>query len=355
MTAVTVVILHAEPAADAGPLDRALGGARARLAAGHRAGFLAAGADRVEVVAGPPDDVSFGARLRSVADRLPRGGGLLVLGSGAVPLVSAAERRTFLRAAAGATPAVLANNRYSADIVAVAGARSALADVPDLPTDNALPRWLAEAAGLKVTDLRRRWRLGVDIDSPLDLVLLGGRWPRWLPRGAADPVAGRLDGVRAIAADPGAELMVAGRTSPGSLVWLERSTAARTRALVEERGLRTSQPGQRPPASVLGVLLERDGPEALAVHLPRLADAALVDTRVLLAHRLGADERAWPSPEDRFASDMLAPDAIADPWLRALTQAALDAPIPIVLGGHTLVGPGLRLALRVPRGRAGRG
>ena len=54
----------------------------------------------------------------------------------------------------------------------------------------------------------------------------------------------------------------------------------------------------------------------------------------------------WPAPEDRFASDLLLPDRVADPWLRALTRAAREAPIPIVLGGHTLIGPGLPLALR---------
>ena len=45
-------------------------------------------------------------------------------------------------------------------------------------------------------------------------------------------------------------------------------------------------------------------------------DAALVDTRVLLAHRLGADERRWPAAEDRFASDLLLHEHVADPWLR---------------------------------------
>lgn len=349
MTVVTVVVLHPEPTADAGPLMRALAAARTRLAEIHRFGFIAAGADRVEVSAGLPDGVPFGARLRATVDRLRPEGGLVILGSGAVPLISAAERRTFVRAAASASPAVLANNAFSADIVAVAAARSALRAVPDLATDNALPRWLAERAGLPVTDLRRRWRLGVDIDSPLDLVLLGGRWAAALPTGAAERVAARLEAVRGVAVDPGAELLIAGRTSPGSLTWLERSTATRTRALIEERGLRTSRPGQRPPASVLGLLLDRDGPAALATHLPRLGDAALIDTRVLLAHRLGADERAWPSAEDRFASDLLAPEAIHDPWLRALTQAALEAPIPVVLGGHTLVGPGLRLAVHESR------
>jgi hypothetical protein len=66
---------------------------------------------------------------------------------------------------------------------------------------------------------------------------------------------------------------------------------------------------------------------------------------VVLAHRLGADERRWPSAADRFASDLLLHEPIADPWLRELTASAAAAPIPILLGGHTLVGPGLRLAI----------
>jgi hypothetical protein len=99
---------------------------------------------------------------------------------------------------------------------------------------------------------------------------------------------------------------------------------------------------------VLGALLDHDGPAALGRILTELGDAALVDSRVLLAHRLGADEAAWPTAEDRFASDLLLHERIADPWLRELTRAAVDAPIPIVLGGHTLVGPGLRLAIGRP-------
>ncbi len=104
---------------------------------------------------------------------------------------------------------------------------------------------------------------------------------------------------------------------------------------------------------MLGALLDRDGPESLGDHLARLGDAALVDSRVLLAHRLGADEAAWPPPEDRFASDLLLPDRIADPWLRSLTASAAAAPIPVLLGGHTLVGPGVRLVVG-RRGREGR-
>ena len=223
--------------------------------------------------------------------------------------------------------------------------------MPDELGDNALPRWLAEVRGWTVEDLRDRWRLGVDIDGPLDLLLAGDADEIASPEAEAidtSRVRGRIDEIRAVAADRRAELLIAGRTSSATLAWFERHTASRTRALVEERGLRTRAAGQRPAASVLGALLERDGPGSLGTHLATLADGALVDSRVLLAHRLGADERSWPRAEDRFASDLLLPDAIADPWLRDLTRAAADAPIPVLLGGHTLVGPGARLVVRGP-------
>jgi len=74
-----------------------------------------------------------------------------------------------------------------------------------------------------------------------------------------------------------------------------------------------------------------------------------VDTRVLLAHRIGAAERRWPEPEDRFASDLLLPERVRDPWLRELTTSAASARIPIVLGGHSIVGPGLRIVVRANR------
>jgi hypothetical protein len=339
---VDVVILH--PAGGrAGAFGRVVDAARLDLADRHRRGFLAAGATSAKIETGGPRDeaTTFGERLRRIAQRAR--GGLVVLGSGAVPLATAADRRAFVDAAAAATPGALTNNRYSADIVAIALARAALRDVPDLATDNALPRWLDEVAGVPVRDARSRWRLGVDIDGPLDLVLLGGHWAGHVAASDQAAVASRIAAVRAVADDPRAELVVAGRTSPASLTWLERRARARSRALVEERGLRASVSGQRPPASVLGALLDHEGPAALGDILARLGEAALVDTRVLLAHRLGADDRVWPSPEDRFASDLLQAERVGDPWLRALTAAAAAAPVPTLLGGHTLVGPGIHL------------
>jgi hypothetical protein len=344
MTEVSVLILHPTPVGRADDVETWVAAARGVLAERHRAGFRAAGAHEVTVVGGPPDGRSFGARLREfVAAHRPAG--LIVLGSGAVPLATAADLHRFVDAAAAPGRVALANNRFSADVIAVASA-AALADLPDLATDNALPRWLAEVAGYAVSDLRGRWRLGFDIDGPLELVLLGRRpgLPR-PPDRVAQRAVDRLGAIRAVVRDPRCEIVVAGRLSAANLAWLERSTMSRTRALIEERGFRTRAAGQRPARSSLGLVLDRDGPDALGARLEELGDAAIIDSRVLLAHRFGADERGWPPPGDRFASDLLLHERIADEWLRRLTRSAAEAPIPVALGGHSLVGPGLRLAL----------
>ena len=376
MAAVDVIILHRQAGPDAGPLERRLASARLAVAERHLAGFLAAGAETARLVAGVPDGRPFGERLATVLVDLASGHGLILLGSGALALASPADRRAFVAAAAEHGLVALANNRFSADVAALsAAAVRSLDRVPsELPGDNALPRWLAEVGGVVVADLRSRWRLAVDLDSPLDVVLLDGYRARTRrtrraaaesddPRAevsdpATDRVHAALDGVREVMADPRRELVIAGRTSAATLSWLERHARCRVRGLVEERGLRASSglalgaaTGgaarlSRPARSVLGALLDRDGPGALGDRLAELGDAALVDSRVLLAHRLGADEAGWPAAESRYASDMLDASAVADPWLAELTAAAADGPIPVVLGGHTLVGPGVRLIAR---------
>ncbi len=351
MNEVSVAILHPEAPPDAGPLTRTTSAARRTCAEAHRDGFRAAGATRVRIVTDASEGSSFGARLRGLLDDVGDGG-MVVLGSGAIPLATRADRRAFVAVAGADRPGVLANNRYSADIVAIARARTALIDLPDLPTDNTLPRWLEEQAGVRVDDLRRRTRLGLDIDGPLDLILLGGRWPSGLSDQEMARVRAARDRIRAVIADPAAELVVAGRLSAANVAWLGTHTAARTRALIEERGLRTARPGQRPPASVLGAVLEHEGAGAVGAILGRLGDAAIVDTRVLLAHRRGVDEGGWPAAEDRYASDLLLHERIGDPWLRDLTRAATEASIPIMFGGHTLIGPALRRTLQPRTKRA---
>lgn len=346
---VRVIIVHPEPHRRPGRWGSLLLEARQRLAEEHQRGFAALGAE-VEVRLRPEGE-PFGRWLRrTVAESLgPRGrwapGTLVVLGSGAIPLATAADRRWLLDAG----PAeIRANNAYSADAVAL-GARavSQLLEIPDEISDNGLPRWL-HGRGWPVRDRRSHWRLAVDVDSPLDLVLVarGRRSPRLrsLARVATTPaLAAAMDRLAATADDPSRELLVAGRTSATTLRWLEERTRCRVRAVVEERGLRSALVWARPPASLLAAALGSSGPRGLGALIASLADGALVDSRVLIAHHRGGHETDWPPAEDRFASDLLLPEEVGDPWLRELTASAVEAPVPILLGGHGLVGPGPRL------------
>jgi hypothetical protein len=379
MRPVSVFIFHAAAPSDAGPLVRALVETRRGMAERQRAAFIAAGADSARIIEGPPDGRSFGERLVAeltapvsggskaggsrpgasapTAGRASAGpatgpairGGVVVLGSGSIPLARPADLRRFVEVAASPGNLALANNRYSADVVAISRA-AALLELPPLPADNALPRWLEERAGVTVTDTRLRWRLGVDIDTPLDLIMLGSAGGQG---SAAAPLVGeRLAALADVLRNRRAELLVAGRISASTLHWLETGVACRVRALVEERGMRAASelaqsgagnPGARPPNSTLGHLLDRDGPEALAGIVAKMADAAVIDTRVLMAHRYGPAEASWPRAEDRYASDLLLTPSIADPWLASLTDSACGSEVPILLGGHTAVNGGLRL------------
>ncbi len=268
------------------------------------------------------------------------------MNGGAVPLLRPRDVRHLVATAGSPGRLAATNNRYSSDICALSRARTLL-DVGSLATDNGLPRWLADVAGYRVRELPARQRLGIDLDTPLDLALLGTirHGPRLLRRLGRAIVIPRRAALRRLAADPGAELLVAGRTSSATLHWLERHVSCRVRALVEERGLKTTAAGGRPPRSVLGRLLDLRGPAALGDIVAELADGAIIDTRVLLADRLGADEARWPTAEERFRSDLLLADGITDPWLATLTRSAASARVPIQLGSHTLVGPGIRVLL----------
>jgi hypothetical protein len=113
------------------------------------------------------------------------------------------------------------------------------------------------------------------------------------------------------------------------------------RFFAEERGMQAEgrlQSGQA--RSLLGFYLAEVGEERFFVTLAELADAAFLDTRVLLAH-LGIEARR----ADRFLSDVGWHEAIEEPFLRQFTQAARRAPIAVVLGGHSLVAGGLMALL----------
>jgi len=294
--------------------------------------FATAGA---EVVPPRTDPFHFGRELADLsAERgLVR---LCAIGAGAGALLSSGDLATLRQELEGSDALVLSNNYYSADLIGVVPA-SALAAIELPATDNPLPRLLHQQAGLPSRQLPRSAATLLDVDTPADATVLL-RHPQCPDElravGAWDAELGeRIDALMRIVTTPERELVVAGRV--GAPVWsyLETQTACRVRMLAEERGMQAAgRDASGAARTALGFLYAAIGPEAFFARLAELGDGMLFDSRVLFAH-LG-----WhPGPAERFASDLFAVDAIADPDLRAFTAAAASAPIPVLLGGQTLV------------------
>ncbi len=282
----------------------------------------------------------FDERLRQSVER--RGmDALLYFGGGSLPLLTADGFREV--AAALGAQGIVTNNLYSADLVGVRPA-SALAAVGErFATDNPLPRLLRDATRLPVHQLDRTAATQFDIDAPADLRVLaatglgGPRLAAFISSAAVDVTALRC--VMPLFLDPHAELLVAGRV--GSHVWrqIERDAACRVRLLAEERGMQAD--GRLDAGrvrSILGFHLERVGEERFFADLGELGDAAFIDYRVLIAH---LTRSAGPSRADRFAADLGRTGDISDAPLRRFVEAALMAPKPVILGGHSLVSGGL--------------
>ena len=277
------------------------------------------------------------------------------IGAGALALLADEALDALVSPIAGE---VVTNNRFSSDAFVVAGDLSAaLGVLAGLGADNGAPRAL-EAAGFTVRDLSgARWTR-FDVDTPLDLALLrlatriagtrtldpaivaflegaqlpGGR-PLELPR---------LEDLLAVLRNRNAELVVAGRVPSSAFAYLEEQAACRVRLFVEERGMRAA-PAHR-PRSLLADWVTEQGGASLIEHLATLGDAVIIDTRVVIAALAGSsDAAAWPSPEERYASDFSDASPIASPWLRDLTTAAASVSVPFLLGAHTLVSDGLRI------------
>jgi len=254
---------------------------------------------------------------------------------------------------------VVANSRFSADAFVVAGdLEAALSVLEQCETDNAAPRRLSEA-GFAWRDLGSAPWARFDVDTTLDLALLrlATRLPGLRPldssmRGYLEMArlpgdrpleVPHLERVGEVVRDRGGELVIAGRVPGATSAFLETETACRVRCFVEERGMRSAR-GDGPPRSILAALMSRSSPAELVAELSRLGDAVVFDTRVLMAAAAGSsDASAWPPEEERFASDFGDHARVSTPWLRELTAAAAEAPVPFLFGGHALISDGLRL------------
>ena len=273
---------------------------------------------------------------------------LLYCGAGSAPLLDAPALDALVApllasGAAGEAGLCVTNNRFSADLFALAPASMLARLDPPPASDNAVPRRLRDQHGVEVVEPPRTLETQYNLDSPADLIALGLSG-RARPRLAAVIAEAGLDIAAArdrvqrasrVFIDRTAEVLVAGRVSSRTWQYLEAEAACRVRLLAEERGMQAAGTDADGTArSLLGQWIAEAGvSRAFGTLLPELCDAAFIDIRPALVH-LGIR----PSRADRFAADLGRADAIEDPRLREIVDAANASPVPVVLGGHSLVG-----------------
>ncbi len=282
----------------------------------------------------------FGRRLADVIDRfhLTR---LLYMGAAAAPLLTSADLKQIATAAQQHDRVVIANNINSTDWAAITPASIVRAWVDRLPNDNALGWVLSHDAGLQPIGWAPSPATRLDLDVPID-AQIAARHPHcgshvrkvvsqlpWDDR--------RLRAAGQVLKTPATRVILAGRVPSWAMAQMEKSVQCWTRVYSEERGMRAAgRLGSGQVQSLLNDHLQAVGLTRFMRALCSMADAMLWDTRVLWAAN-----GLWPSEEDRYASDLGLVDTISDPFIREFTQAVLDAPIPIVTGGHALVSGGL--------------
>lgn len=277
----------------------------------------------------------FGACLQQVIN----GSGLdgvIYIGGASSPLLTSDEFRDIAQQLRTRKALVLTNNPQSSDIVAFTPA-SAINQI-DLPdNDNVLATLLRNQAGLERVLLPHSVGVHFDIDTPSDVLVLSLS-PKVGPRtrqvlDGLDWDRSRVQRALQLLNSPQSRVLLAGRVNPWTMSHVGMICRCRLRVISEERGMRAMGRADRGEVhSLFGFLLQQLGGQGLVDYISSIADAAFIDTRVVFAHlHLELTEG------QRFASDLGQVEQLPDQLFAEFAQAAWSAPIPIILGGHSLV------------------
>ncbi len=280
----------------------------------------------------------FGARLREIIVKY-RLENVIYMGGAAAPLMASEEFDEIASTLKTSRNVVIVNNVQSADLVAFTPARAI--DEIELPeNDNTLGTLLRDI-GMRRILIPNSGRVNFDLDTPIDIMILGIhpdcgkralkaidslKWPK-------DKLYQALNILR----DDSREIAVIGRVGPSVIQYINSNMVHRMRVFSEERGMKALGRQERGEVvSLLGFMLQGLGPKKFFEYLSRICDIAFIDTRVIFAHL-----RKQVSDWDRFQSDLGRFDLINDVWVREFTKCACESPIPVILGGHSLVAAGL--------------
>lgn len=291
----------------------------------------------------PNEEFQFGKRLQELL--LQSGCDQFVyIGSGSAPLIGIDNLIDLKEKLNSEELTCITNNYFSADLFAL-NSSSVFFQLAQAPkTDNGVPRSLKEELNIRIVELPRNTITQFNIDSPLDLLVLdcasaGGTL---LKESIANWNVNSdfLSDAAKVLRDSSKQIFVSGRVSSRTWQYLEKETACRVRVLSEERGMGAAgHLGALRARSLLGQVIENVGPsQCFREWIPMLCDAAFIDIRPVLEHL------KWEtSAEDRFNADLLRYHEIKHSGLKNLVQAASNSPVPVIIGGHSLVSGDLML------------
>jgi hypothetical protein len=286
----------------------------------------------------------FGQRLAGLVEHhhIQR---VLYSGGASAPLLTGERWVEILTVLGESERVAVTNNLHSCDWVGFTATDDALPLIAKQTNDNSIAWVLAHDAAMPVESLSPSATTRFDLDTPVDLLIarrhpgIGSNLSHFLDKlGWETP---QLDGVVAEMAREGGSLTIAGRVSEAAWSLLTQTTRCWVRVFAEERGMRASGRQQRGEVrSLLADHLEMVGCDGFFDEMAALANGVLLDSRVVFSARGLAPSRA-----DRFNSDLYRWEGIEEPFVRDFTRAAAEAPVPVVLGGHSVVAGGLMALL----------
>ena len=252
------------------------------------------------------------------------------------PLITVEELEMICRRLLSHEHYVYTNNTQSVDMIAfTVPANIGSVELPAV--DNSLAMTLRDQLGLKMELMPHSPGLLFDIDTPSDLLVLGaGPFAGSRTRAVLESLNldySNLENAKAVLKDEYEDVVLIGRVGAPIIEYLNAVLKLRLRVFSEERGMKSlGRIEAKQVISLLGLLIDHAGLELFFNYLSRVASCAFIDSRVLMYHYQNDY-----SDRQRFLSDLGLWPEIDDPWLKSFTRLAVECPIPVVLGGHSLV------------------
>lgn len=281
------------------------------------------------------DDFHFGRELQAAIKEhdLDR---VFCLNGAGCPLIKIDELNMICHKLLNTEQFVYTNNTQSVDLIAFTVPEEIeRAELPAM--DNSLAMTLRDQLGLSMELMPHTLGLLFDIDTPSDLLVLGaGPFAGPHTRAALKSLDFNyepLDQAKAVLQEEYEDIVLIGRVGAPIIERLNAQLKLRLRVFSEERGMKSlGRIESGAVVSLLGLLIDHAGLEAFFNYLPRVARCAFIDSRVLMYHY-----HYDFNDQQRFLSDLGLWQEIEHPWLKEFTRLAVECPIPVILGGHSLI------------------